>query len=74
MSVTLCLREDTGERDALFIDCRGPAANASRRRRDRSRIQLRDATRIVAMFSSLIARGVRQQYVAADRTVFRSLL
>src|SRR6516165_19973 len=57
MSVTPCIREDTGGRDALFIDCRGPAANASRRRRDRSRIQLRDAPSTFAMFSSLIARA-----------------
>lgn len=38
MSVTLCGREATGERDALFIECRKPAADAPRRRRDRSRI------------------------------------
>jgi hypothetical protein len=45
--------------DEFFIAYRGPAPNASRLRRDRARILLCDATTVVVMFSSLVARAVR---------------
>jgi hypothetical protein len=48
--------EGQERRDDLFIECRGSASDASRLRRDLARILLSDATRIVVMFSSLIAR------------------
>ena len=51
-----CGSDGTGKRDELLCACRGPAPDASRLRRDLARILLSDATRIVVMFSSLIAR------------------
>jgi hypothetical protein len=56
-SATLCDEDSTGERrDELFIACREPAPDASRLRRDLARVLLCDATSVVAVFSSLVAR------------------
>jgi hypothetical protein len=43
----------------FFIACREPAPDASRLGRDLARILLCDATTVVVMFSSLVARLAR---------------
>ena len=52
-------REHGGTWDALLIECREPAADASHRRRGPSRIQLRDATGVVAVLFNLVACDAR---------------
>ena len=54
-----CSEDTTGKRDEFFGARRKPAADASRLRRDLARILLCDATTVVVMFSSLVARLVR---------------
>jgi hypothetical protein len=48
--------EDTTRNNDFFIACREPAADASHLGRDLARILLCDATTVVVMFSSLVAR------------------
>jgi hypothetical protein len=56
-----CCKDTTGESDGFFIVCRESAPDASRLRRGLARILLCDATTVVVMFSSLVARLVRQR-------------
>jgi hypothetical protein len=51
--------EDTTRNNEFFIACREPAPDASRLGRYLARILLCDATTVVVMFSSLVARVVR---------------
>ena len=57
MSVTRVAKTPRGNNE--FIACRKPAPDVSRLGRDLARILLCDATTVVAMFSSLVARLVR---------------
>ena len=54
-----CGEDTAGKRDEFFSVRREPASDASRLRRDLARILLCDATTVVVMFSSLVARLVR---------------
>jgi hypothetical protein len=54
-----CGDDSTETQDELLAPCRGPAPDASRRRRDRARILLCDASGLVVMFSSLAAGVAR---------------
>jgi hypothetical protein len=47
--------EHGGTADALPVECREPAANAPRHRRDPSRLQLRDTVGVVVILSNLVA-------------------
>jgi hypothetical protein len=58
MPVTPVAKTPRG-RNEFFIACREPAPDASRLGRDLARILLCDATTVVAIFSSLVARLVR---------------
>jgi hypothetical protein len=58
MSVTRVAKTPRGSNE-FFIACREPAPDASRLGRDLARILLCDATTVVVMFSSLVARLVR---------------
>ena len=55
MSVTLVAKTPRGSNE-FFIACRKPAPDVSRLGRDLARILLCDATTVVVMFSSLVAR------------------
>ena len=52
-------REHGGTWDALLIECREPAADASHRRRGPPRIQLRDATGVIVVLFNLVACDAR---------------
>ena len=52
---TVWPEEHGGTADALPVECREPAANAPRHRRDPSRLQLRDTVGVVVILSNLAA-------------------
>ena len=58
MSVTRVAKTPRGSNE-FFIACREPAPDASRLGRDLARILLCDATSVVVVFSSLVARAGR---------------
>jgi hypothetical protein len=58
MSVTGVAKTPRGSNE-FFITCRKRAPDVSRHGRDLARILLCDATTVVVMFSSLVARLVR---------------
>jgi len=51
--------EDTTRKNEFFIACRKRAPDVSRLGRDLARVLLCDATAVVVVFSSLVARLVR---------------
>jgi hypothetical protein len=65
--------EHGGTLDALLVECREPASDASDRSGDRSRLRLRDTICVVVILSNLVAYGVRSflQSVAVDLSIFR---